>query len=161
MPAAGKQEKVDLTAALRRLLGERASAKLLKECDPDLLAQLTAGAQAPTVGDLLVKKVLKLALDPDKSNQWAVELVYERMEGKPAPGLAIKADGRKIEERLDDITTEHLNSLAAGFARKEPPDLDGGGEVEGDPAGPVARLLDLPGNKPAGSERAAKESALA
>ncbi|WP_411053147.1 hypothetical protein, partial [Tritonibacter sp. SIMBA_163] len=56
--------------------------------------------------------VLKFAVAPGRANQWAVELVFDRVDGKAIQQAA--GDGRDvIEDRLDDISRQHLNDLAA------------------------------------------------
>jgi hypothetical protein len=145
-------KRARLNVLLKDLLGQRATVKLLKEVEPDLLREMSAGAKAPTMAELLVKKVVKLALDPEKPNQWAVELIFDRVEGKPVGGAPPTDDGRQIEERLDDVTTQHLNAIASQFSRRTPGELAGG---DGEPAaeagadGPAAKLLDLPQDRPA------------
>ena len=78
----------------------------MKEVAPELLEQLKAGMAVPTIADLLVQKIVRLALDKKKSNQWAVELVMDRIEGKAVKGQPMREDGRLIEERLG-CTAEH------------------------------------------------------
>jgi hypothetical protein len=134
------QLKIKLAETLKELLGQIASAKLLAEVDPELLKELTAGKTAPTIAELVVKKVIRLALDPKTQCQWAIELIFERVEGKAVQGSPLREDGRMIEDRLDDITREHLNSLAATFAKQATNDLitDNAGTEEPTKGTPLA-----------------------
>lgn len=147
-----------LTSIIKDMLGERASISLIKEIDPELLKELQSGKPAPLVAELLAKKVIKLALDPKKSNQWAVELIFDRLEGRAAQGAPMREDGRNIERRLDDLSTEHLNSVAADFAKAT---RERAAEKTADEAdGPTARLLDLSRDRAADPEGDEAESAV-
>jgi hypothetical protein len=144
--------RAKLVDTMKVMLGERATVKLLNEIDPGLIASIRAGTPVPTLAELLVDKVIKLALDPKRANQWAVELIFDRVEGKSVKGQAIREDGRQIEERLDEITTEHLNSLAAQFAKNEPGELVERRNIEDRTPGPASKLLDLHKDRAAGSQ---------
>jgi uncharacterized membrane-anchored protein YjiN (DUF445 family) len=140
--------RTKVTEMLKRMLGERATYELVSEVAPELLAELTANKNVPTVADLLIRKVIRLALDKDKGNQWAVELIFDRVEGKSVAGEPVRQDSRVVEDRLDDITREHLNSIAAQFAKRAKDELGGDKKAENRPAGPAGRLLDLHKNRP-------------
>lgn len=143
---AKKPGKVKLTELLRDMLGERATKELLEVVDPDFLKELKKGKSIPTVADLLVKKIVRYALDPSKAYQWAVEMIWNYNEGKPAMGSPVTDDGREFDEQMDDLTREHLNSMAAQFSKSaaeqllteaaEPSGKDDGG-------GPANRLLSI------------------
>lgn len=146
-------ERKKLSTLLRELLGKRAPMDLLKEIDPDLVTQMEAGVPAPTLAELVAKKVVRLALDPQKQSQWAVELVFDRTEGKAVQGAAMKDDGRDTEKRLSDLTTEHLNSLAATYAKSAKPRRPEA-EPQAEASGPASKLLDLRKDGPADSQEA-------
>ncbi len=156
-----KSDKARLTEIIKQMLGERVTIKLLEEIDPELLKELQAGKAVPTVADMLAKKVIRLALDPQKSNQWAVELIFDRLEGKAPKGTPMREDGRVIEERLDAITTEHLNSLAAQFARQTTVEFGSGSEIEDTTSGPASKLLDLQQDRTVSAEEVGCEPAVA
>lgn len=111
-----KTAGVALTETIRSLLGHPVPPELLQELEPELFKKLSAGMRCPTGIDLLAKKLVRLALDPKKSNQWAINMIYERLEGKAAQGEPVSDEGRQISERLNELTTAKLNSLAARFA---------------------------------------------
>ena len=103
------------------------------------------------VASLLVDKIVSLALNPEKANQWAVELIWGYVEGKPVQGSPKREDSRVIEERIDDITTQHLNSLTASFAKpagQKPSDIDVAVGTDGRATGD----MDVPGDGPPGPE---------
>ncbi len=134
-----------LVDMLRKALGERVAVELL-DGYPELVNRLAEGMAAPQVAEVLTAKLVRLALDPAKANRWVVEMIYAYVAGKPAQTTDDSDQGRHIEGRLDDITTEHLNALAQQFKAK------GGGlepvkvadETDRSLANP---LLDLPSNR--------------
>lgn len=148
-----------LSDALREMLGQKASVQLVKEVAPELMNQLTAGKSLPTIAELLVKKVVGMALDPKRQCQWAVELIFDRMEGKAVQGAAVREDARITEEKLDDLTAEHLNSIAAEFSKDAAREL-AGSDAEDAAHRPAADDLDLPDDGADGPEEAPGEPAL-
>lgn len=149
-----------LTHLMKEMLGKNATAELMKEVAPEMLEQLRPNDTLPTIADLLVGKIVKLALDPKKSNQWAVEIIYDRVEGRAIQGEPPREDGRVHEERLRDIGRTQLNAIAAQFTQDEPGRL-GGAEAKDEPAGPARKLLDLSKNRAARAEGAEGEHPLA
>lgn len=156
-----KSDRQMLSGILKKMLGERASSELLKQCDPELAKQLTPGMELPTVADLVAKKIIKLALDPEKAYQWAVEILFDRMEGKAAQGVPIKADSRVLENKLNDITTQHLNSIAVEFAKESAGQLADQREVTDESDGPAAKLLDLSNDGAGDPEEPPREPVMA
>lgn len=154
--------KVKLTEHIKSLLGQRATGELLKEVDPALLAEMQADAEMPTLAALVAKKVIRLALDPQKSHQWAVELIMDRTEGRAVQGAPPKEDGRIIQEKLDNLTREHINSLTTKFAEVTAASVKEFEESQpsDDDAGPAARLLDLPRNGISSPKEAEGESSV-
>lgn len=112
-----KNLKQEITSRLRAVLGENATRQLLEEFAPDLLEQLKKGDSVPKIADLLARKIIRFGIDPKKPNQWAVELICDRLEGKAAQGEPVKDTGRILEGQLDAITVQHLNALAAEQTR--------------------------------------------
>ena len=154
MASPSKELKAALSSRLKSVLGESATLELLREVDPSLAAGLKAGTPMPTLADLVVRKVTRLAMDPNASNQWAVEMVWDRIEGKAVQGEIPTDSGRQIEERLDTISRDHLNAIAADIARaRESAAADA--DVRSD--GPTARLLDLSRNRAGDSQDAGKQ----
>ena len=156
-----KSRKAQLAETLKRVLGQRATVELLKQCDPKMLADMSVGKQFPTVAELLVNKVVRLALDPNKSHQWAVELIFDRVEGKPVRGEMVRSEDRGIEDKLDAVTTEHLNRLAAQFAEDAKAELVGSDKTPDGPDRPAKNILDLPGNRPGGAKGVSAKPSLA
>lgn len=151
-----KPLKVAVTESLRRMLGQPATLELMKHVDPadTYLLQLKPGDKAPQVVELLAAKAVRIALDPKKANLEAIAMIVDRIDGKAVPGLQKKQDGRKISEKLDAVTTKHLNSIAAQVAQRQPgpepePEPDGTevGPAQDGAGGPASRLLDLPQNR--------------
>ena len=135
-----------LVARLKNVLGEKATAKLVEACRPDQLEKLKPGQDLPTVAELLVDKIVRFALDKDKANQWAVDLVFGYIEGRPVQGLPKRDDGRHLEDHLNDITRQHLNSLAATIDGNGPA-VPTASATEDPTPGPTTRLLVLPGHR--------------
>lgn len=161
MPQPKKENlKRKLTQLMKEMLGKNATAELMREIAPEMLAELRPDDTVPTIAQLLVGKIVRLALDPKKSNQWAVEIIWDRVEGRAIQGEPPRDDGRAHEEKLRDIDRAHLNAIAAQFTADEPGRL-AGAEAEDEPAGPAQKLLDLSKNRAAGAEGAEGESPLA
>lgn len=108
-----------ISRLLKEALGKAAPPDLIEQCAPELLSSLKAGARMPLVADLIVSKVVKLALDPKKDCRWAVELIFDRTEGR-APIAAEDDRMDVVEDKLDGISNEHLNAIAEKFTRSAP-----------------------------------------
>lgn len=159
-----KSLRADLNAKLKAALGHTATVELLKVVNPKLLEQLRAGVQMPRVADLLVDKIIKLALDPAKANQWAVELVWDRSEGRAVAGQAPENDGRKIEDRLNVISKEHLNAIATQFSTEkwQKAEEENRNQATADPApGLPPGLLDLPSHGAGSTQALGGQSSMA
>jgi AcrR family transcriptional regulator len=115
-----KRNKADaaseLNALLRQMLGEAADIKLLEKFPnkKELIDAMAEGNAAPKVREMLVRKIVALAVDPTKprENRWASELVWDRMEGKAAQADRPTDDGSAVEARLAESTRAHLEELA-------------------------------------------------
>ena len=147
-----KQEKrtktpsttAQLAKLLREKLGETADLEFQNITNP-IPGQPTTSFV--TNGDVLVDKIMKLAVE---GKQWAMQLVFDYVEGKPAQASTEDAESRQTEQRLDEISSEHLNQFAEQVIGRG---TDAGGESSGDdPARPVSRLMDLPKNGTGGTE---------
>ncbi len=136
-----KRIKKRISDALKELVGSPAPVEML-DAYPELVEQMAEGEPAPTIGRVIALKVLRYAMDGTRPNQWAVELVFDRVEGKAIQQQA--GDGREhIEERLDDISRKHLDDLAAVAATSAR-----ASQAEGSPDGRVANPLDaLPSHR--------------
>lgn len=140
MSKKNKSPKMQLSEKLREMINRAVPIRMLQEVAPELIDELQAGMPVPLVADLIVDKLIKLAIDPKRPNQWALELIWERMEGKAAQGQPPDDQGRLLEERLDDITTQHLNAIATQYAKSH---RDGQPAVKEQPLGPDTGNLDL------------------
>jgi len=76
------------------------------KCLTDLLRKRLAkkGANGKTNLEIITNKVLELALNGER---WAVELIYDRIEGKPRQALELSGDARlaftlDLGEKNDD-----------------------------------------------------------
>ena len=137
-----------------RQISELLGDLLDKPCDVDdlegydeVLTEIGAGTPAPKVAELLAKKIVSLALDSKKTNQWAIEMLLDRTEGKSVQGKPKTDDGRQIEEKLSDISIKHLNQIA-GTTEAARPAGPAKQEAKGTKARPVSRLVALPKNGP-------------
>lgn len=104
-----------LNERLSAYLGQQATRKLIEEIDPKLLDQMKAGDSLPKIADLIVHEVVKMAL---RGKEWAIQLVYDRMEGKTPVGNQARDDGRGLEDKLDGITTAHLNAYSESIIKE-------------------------------------------
>jgi hypothetical protein len=156
------EEPVDvkLTQLIKRELGKKAS--INEDLTQEQIDAVAQGHRIPTKAEVLVAKLVRMAIDPNKSNQAAVEMVFDRVEGRPIQAPPPDTGSREVEERLDDLTKQHLNDLAGAFQRgdKKPSDLTEQPASSGPiaatvrAAGPAARLLDLPQDGPGHSQEA-------
>ena len=142
-----KKSAVNITESLKAFLGKTVTTDLLREVDPELMKELRAGVEAPRVVDLIVRNVVKLALDPKKPSRWAIELIMDRVEGRPATAEKQADDGRRIEEKLDDIGREHLDGLAKQFAKDAAAEL-ASPDIEEDPDRRGAEAAEVPRDRP-------------
>lgn len=56
-----------------------------------------------------------------KPESWAIQLVYERMEGRTPQALTEEEDqGRKVHEEVRDLARARLNDLATAATNTEP-----------------------------------------
>lgn len=150
-----KTAKVLLSERLEAYLGQKASRELIEEVDKELLKELTPGAPMPKIADMIVHRLVKSALS---GKEWALQAVYDRMEGKAPIGVQAKDDGRALEDKLDGITTQHLNTLASSVTGK--------GEADDQAAHPAGRLPPARGNdlyqdQPGDSQEGAGKPAVA
>lgn len=112
---AKNKEKAQLNARLEALLGKTATRQLMEDAGIDL-TEYNAGTPLPKIADLVVYEVVKMAL---KGKEWAIQLAYDRTEGKTPTGQQTKEDGRILEERLDTVTQAHINALAESIIYDE------------------------------------------
>jgi len=158
---AKKSARARLSEHIRHLLGSNATVKLLRVVAPEVLDELKPGMKMPQVSELLAEKVVQLALDPSKSNQWAVEMVFDRSEGRVVQGIPLREDGRVTEDRLNEYTTHHLNALAASFTTRSESEDEANPPHEDPTTGRDPALLDLPSNRVSGTQADNGEPAVA
>lgn len=70
---------------------------------------MAGGAPQKLVGEVIAENVTREAM---KGERWAIELTFDRSEGKPIQAVKDDASDRSVEERLEDVTRHHLNQLA-------------------------------------------------
>ncbi len=152
-----RKHMIDL---LKDQLGRPVSVELLEESYPEIVNAMASGQPAPQVAQVLAAKIIKLAIKGDEKNQWAIEMIYDRVVGKPKQSPVDAGGGRQFaDEKLDDVTTEHLNVLAQDFAATN-------GGLASPPPGPPDRqmasaLVDVPDHGPVGSKDAGSEPEMA
>lgn len=130
-----KQDKAKVSNALSAVLGSSVSREVIDQW-PEVLDQMAEGDRITNL-DVLVHKLMKLALDPSKANQWAIDMIVSYTEGKPTQAEKPDPHRRRIAERLNDITVSNINNLAQQAIKRKPDPAEGA-------AGPAAKLLDLP-----------------
>lgn len=158
-----KRRDTKLSKWLRELLGRNAPIEFQDQ------VELLAGEPGKTNAEIIAEAVVAAARE---GKQWAIELVHDRTEGKPVQALKPDEGDQSVEERINDVTVQHLNDLAASLAgaatgetaplsadpEPEPDDP----EPDADPAGPghpaaapARKLLDLPKDPDRDSQDAA------
>lgn len=144
------KEKRELTKLLKKKLGDRIPVELLTDLGyKELVDEMADGVPSPTFAEVLAQKIMRLAIDPKKSNQWAAELIFDRIEGKAVQVQGQTDNGRNIRERLDDISSKHINEAIARHGKAK---SDGGDKLEIESDRPVANpLMDLPQERNRGS----------
>ena len=147
-----KRRDTKLSKWLRELLGKNAPIEFQDQ------AELLSGEPGKTNAEIIAEAVVAAARE---GKQWAIELVHDRTEGKPVQAIKPDDGDRSVEERINDVTVQHLNDLAAklGNAGDPPPAPVGADSVaepddpepHADPSGPghaaaapARKLLDLP-----------------
>ena len=103
--------KRQMSENLKAMLGQK-SPPLQKFMDRDMVAEIASGDPGPDFAQLIAKKVVELAAHRAKENRWAVELIFDRLEGKAAQTVINDDSSRQINERLDTYTIQHLNDMA-------------------------------------------------
>ena len=137
-----KKKELRISDHIRAILEEQATVELLEQVAPELLAS-TAKKDFPTLSRLLADKIVIAAIDKKKSNEWAVQMVVERLEGKAVQGEKINDTDDAVEEQLTRAGTEHINHIAAQLNITA--DSDEPGAAEGVPDRlSAAKDLDLP-----------------
>lgn len=110
---------VRLARMIRAKLGEKAKLDIQ-------INEMAEGYVQKTNGEMLVDKLVEKALE---GKDWAIKLIAEYVEGKPAVTQRSEDSDRAAEQRLRELTVEHLNHIAEQL---------GGGE-SGDSASAGAR----------------------
>ena len=123
-----KRRDTKLSKWLRELLGRNAPIEFQDQ------AELLAGEPGKTNAEIIAEAVVAAARE---GKQWAIELVHDRTEGKPVQAVKADEGDRSVEERITDVTVQHLNDLAARFADAGPA-----------PAGPVGADSDAQPDDP-------------
>lgn len=149
---ARKRRDTKLSKWLRELLGRNAPIDFQDQ------AELLAGEPGKTNAEVIAEAVVAAARE---GKQWAIELVHDRTEGKPVQAVKADEGDRSVEERINDVTVQHLNDLAAKLGnigdspapplsadpQPEPdaPEPHANAAGSGHPAAaPAHKLLDLP-----------------
>jgi hypothetical protein len=146
-----KRRDTKLSKWLKEILGKNAPIEF--QIEDDLLSGHPGRTNAEVIADAVIAEARK-------GKQWAIEVVYDRTEGKPVQAIKQDDGDRTFEERITDVTVKHLNDIAAHRsapaakppvgADSPPPDDAGTAEpaaVAGErPARPARDFLDLPQN---------------
>lgn len=149
---AKKTSSVKLVETLKGFLGSKCPVEWM---DEEMTLWVADGNPSPSLGEALVRKVVKLASDPNKANRWAMELVFDRVCGKSVQSAAPRVPGRDIEDDLDRIGVEHLSRLTSQFVQGEKASgVAATSEAKDEASGPAQVLLDLPSDRPDGSKNA-------
>lgn len=121
---AGSRGNKKLTSIIRELADQ-----LSDRMDPETGNALT---RAEALSDLLWKKALgyeELVQGPEGSmvnvkhapEAWAIQLIYDRMEGKVAPTPEDDRSRLNLADKVRDLSKSRLNALAAAKAGVEKP----------------------------------------
>ena len=148
-------KKIILSKLLKDLLGKPVSIKNLSAAE---ISELVEGFQVMSNGEALAEKLMQLAT---LGKEWAIQIVLERTEGRAVQAAKEDGSDKTTEERLDYITTQHLNSLAKRHLERQqdeqrlppPPEpAEVGGEPQNVAAGPASKLLGLRKDGPNSSQ---------
>jgi hypothetical protein len=74
---------------------------------------MAEGKPQKLVGEVIADNIAREAM---KGERWAIELSYDRTEGKPIQAVKEDTGERSVEERIEDVTKHHLNELASNSA---------------------------------------------
>jgi hypothetical protein len=158
---AKKRRDAKLSKWLRELLGRNAPIEFQIEAD------LLTGDPGKTNAEIIAEKVVEAARE---GKQWAIELIHDRTEGKPVQAVKQDEGDRSVEERIEDVTVQHLNDLARKLAAvgdggssplsadspepENPKPHEYGAGSAHKPAAPARSLLDLPQDRDRDSQDA-------
>ena len=107
-----KTRSQKVSDVIKGLLKEKADDKLLQKVCPEIAGDY-AGLNPPTIAELLGQKIIVMALDHAKPNEWAVNMVLDRAEGKAVQGDKPNAADEIIEDKLTRASTQHINHISA------------------------------------------------
>ncbi len=110
-----KKQKRGLSETLKDMLGKPAPVELVDQISADLRDRIAEGGPIPSYEELIVARCLQIALGP-KPCQWAMELVWDRVEGKPFKNENVDKSRNQWEKKMDDVTAAQLNNIAATVA---------------------------------------------
>jgi hypothetical protein len=153
-----KTAQQQLGEMLQEAIFQPATKDMVDEYDE--LRDLMAEGHRISCAHILVQKIIGIACGK-KSAQWAIDFIFDRLEGKAAPGVAPDKSGRDIEAKLDKITQGHLNELAESFAKgRDEPNTPEHSRAAGreepeateETPGSTKGFLDLPSHRPRGPE---------
>ena len=82
---------------------------------PEIEQAMAEGQIAPKTAEVVVAKIIRYAVERGKPNTWAIQMIYDYVVGKPQQTPSDVDGGRHFEDKVDDVTTEHLNALAEQF----------------------------------------------
>lgn len=128
---------------------------------PEIEQAMAAGQPAPETAAVVVAKIIRYAVDRHKPNTWAIQMIYDYVVGKPQQTPADADAGRHFDEKVNDVTTEHLNALAEQFQ------ASGGGFVakpqaeNGADRSMASALMEMPEDGIGGSEGSGSEPEMA
>ena len=131
-----KKRSDKIGSIMRKLLSEEAEARFQ--------IQGLAGQRSKyNNAELIARKVMEKAIQTGE--QWAVQFVAERAEGKAVAAEKIIEEDRSTEEKLTDVTLQHLNALAKTITSgQQQAAADNGHPQQADP--PARADLPVPQN---------------
>ena len=107
----GKKRSQKVSDVIKQLLQSEADDKLIETVCPEMAGEF-AGISTPTIAELLAQKIVVMALDHKKPNEWAVTMVLDRAEGKAVQGDKPNAADEIIEDKLTRASTQHINHIS-------------------------------------------------
>lgn len=153
-----KRRDTKLSLWLKQILGKAAPIEF------QIINDLAEGDPGRTNAEVVAEKVVEAARE---GKQWAIELCYDRTEGKPAQSAKADVDDTRVEERINDVTKQHLTILAeklgAPISAHTVPVAEESDDGRRDhpgqrAAGPARSILDLPKDEAGDSQDAGGES---
>ena len=141
-----------LAESLKGILVENADlAKYWGDLPKEVQNELANGTQSSiSKFELLNRRLVDLAITNPAKYQWAVQLIFDRTEGRAAQSATDPEDSsRDFDSKLSRIGKQHLQTFVPTSVIRNAQDSD---EAKVVAPGPASAILDLPDDRSGGPE---------